>query len=260
MSHKCFVMQPFDKGKFDDRYNEIFKNAIKEAGFEPYRVDEDKSVTIPISDIEKNIRESVVCFAEITTDNPNVWYELGYAFACNKQVIMVCSDERKNEFPFDIRHRLVLTYKVGMPSGFKTLGRDITEKMLAIKKTAIEYPSPTKQKEETINLGNSTALNEYEVAIMFALSEHCFNKEDFLSVNYLKSTLEKEGFTPLATSLGIKKLSRNTLLNVRTEFDEYNNGESYSVCSLTEAGDEWIVENCDRAQLRILKSDNSLPF
>lgn len=49
----CFVIQPFDKDKFDKRYNDIFEPAINKAGYQSYRVDKDNSVTIPIEDIEK---------------------------------------------------------------------------------------------------------------------------------------------------------------------------------------------------------------
>ena len=44
----CFVMQPFDKGEFDKRYDDVFAPAVKNAGLEPYRVDRDLSVSIPI--------------------------------------------------------------------------------------------------------------------------------------------------------------------------------------------------------------------
>jgi hypothetical protein len=37
---KCFVIQPFDRDVFDSRYKDIFKSAIEEAGYVPYRVDE----------------------------------------------------------------------------------------------------------------------------------------------------------------------------------------------------------------------------
>jgi hypothetical protein len=32
----CFVIQPFDSGKFDKRFKETFAPAIVAAGFEPY--------------------------------------------------------------------------------------------------------------------------------------------------------------------------------------------------------------------------------
>ncbi len=38
----------------------------------------------------------------------NAMFELGYAIACQKEVILVCSDERKEEFPFDVRHRNII--------------------------------------------------------------------------------------------------------------------------------------------------------
>jgi len=77
-------MQPFDEAVFDKRYADVFEPAIQEAGLEPYRVDRDPGVSIPIQDIEDGIRTAELCFAEITTDNPNVWFELGYAIAVGK--------------------------------------------------------------------------------------------------------------------------------------------------------------------------------
>jgi hypothetical protein len=77
----CFVMQPFDGGMFDQRYSDDFEPAIRAAGLEPYRVDLDPTASMPIDQIESGIRRAAACFAEISTDNPNVWFELGYAIA-----------------------------------------------------------------------------------------------------------------------------------------------------------------------------------
>ena len=100
---RCFVIQPFDDGeRYDKRYKDVFAPAIKAAGLEPYRVDRDPSVSVPIDDIELGIENSEVCLAEISTDNPNVWYELGYAIASKREVFLLCSkNERKTHFPFD---------------------------------------------------------------------------------------------------------------------------------------------------------------
>lgn len=89
----CFVIQPFDSGKFDKRFHDIYKPAIEAAGLEAYRVDQDPGVQVPIDSIEKGIRQAAVCLADITADNPNVWYELGFAYAAGKPVVMVCSEE-----------------------------------------------------------------------------------------------------------------------------------------------------------------------
>jgi hypothetical protein len=76
MDETCFVLQPFDEGKYDELYRDTFAPAIKDAGFKPYRVDQDPSATVLIDKIHSEIRTATVCFAEITENNPNVWYEL----------------------------------------------------------------------------------------------------------------------------------------------------------------------------------------
>lgn len=119
MNGYCFVIQPFYNGKFDSRYRDIIKPAIESCGFSAYRVDEDYSVEIPISSIETKIKGASFVIAEITTDNPNVWFELGYSLAHSKLTIMLCSDERKSNFPFDIRHRNILTYRTESISDFE---------------------------------------------------------------------------------------------------------------------------------------------
>src|SRR5260221_9469441 len=85
-----------------------------------YRVDNDPSVTVLIDKIETEIRNAAVCFAGITQDNPNVWYELGFPISANKPVVMVCSEER-TKFPFDVSHRRIIRYSPRSPSQFQKL-------------------------------------------------------------------------------------------------------------------------------------------
>ena len=49
---RCFVIQPFDNGVFDRRFEDTFAPAIQAAGLEPYRVDRDPSAAVPIQNIE----------------------------------------------------------------------------------------------------------------------------------------------------------------------------------------------------------------
>lgn len=121
MDIECFVIQPYDKGKFDDRYQDVIKPAIQECGLFPYRVDEDYGADIPVEAIASGLQHSHIVIAEITTNNPNVWFELGFALALNKPVILLCSDERRGKTPFDVRHRSVLKYKTGSPSDYHEL-------------------------------------------------------------------------------------------------------------------------------------------
>lgn len=115
----CFVIQPFDSGRFDERFDDVYKPAIEAAGLAANRVDRDPKVDVPIDAIESGIRNSSICLADITADNPNVWYELGYAFASGISVVMICSSERPSgKFPFDIQHRTVIPYCTESPETF----------------------------------------------------------------------------------------------------------------------------------------------
>lgn len=125
----CFVIQPFDSGKFDKRFADIYKPAIEAAGLETYRVDKDPTVLIPIDAIEEGIRKASVYLADITADNPNVWYELGFAFASGRPVAMICSEERTGKkYPFDIQHRSIIPYLADAPSDFDKLRESLTER------------------------------------------------------------------------------------------------------------------------------------
>lgn len=258
---KCFVIQPFDNDKFDKRFEDIFKPAIEKSGYDAYRIDKDLSVRIPIDEIEKNIRESHICFAEITSDNPNVWYELGYAFACDKDVIMVCSDERTGKFPFDIQHRHVITYKTSSKSDFESLEDTITRKINAYK-----------SKSKTVKAINNTpiadreGLKSHEIAMLVLIMENQMTSEDFMSVYQLKNEMEKAGYTAIATSVGIRGLSKAGLIITYKESDDYNNNQEFLACRLTESGEGWILDNQDKLEFKIqqkqndTKAEDNLPF
>src|SRR6266516_2438183 len=66
----CFVIQPFDGSKYDKRFEDVYAPAISAAGLDPYRVDKDPGVDVPIDAIEEGIRVAAVCLADITTDIP----------------------------------------------------------------------------------------------------------------------------------------------------------------------------------------------
>lgn len=258
MNENCFVIQPFDKDKFDKRFTDIFEPAIKKAGLIPYRVDRDPSVRVPIEDIENKIQESKICFAEITTDNPNVWYELGYAFASRKDVIMVCSDERNGKFPFDIQHKQIITYKTTSKSDYENLESAITEKIIAFLKVS--------KTVKTLSLTPVTAregLESHEIALLILLMENNLSSEDSYSLYQLKQEMNKAGYTDIATSIAVRTLSAKKMIETLKEVDEYNNQEEYIASRLLPAGENWIMENQDKIEFRI-KEQNSieddLPF
>lgn len=256
---KCFIIQPFDKDKFDRRFEDVFKPAIIKADLEPYRIDQDLSVRIPIEDIEKGIKESAICFAEITTDNPNVWYELGFAFASEKDVVLVCSEERQGKFPFDIQHRQIIKYSTSSKSDFETLEDTITKKIFALRSTSKTVKTlvdtPVIEKE---------GLKSHEIAILILMMQNHFSNDDSYSISVLKNEMSRSGYTDIATSIGIRTLVQNGMIETFKKIDEQYN-DQYVACLITEKGISWIMSNQDQLQFRkgenerVLSTDD-LPF
>jgi len=255
----CFVMQPFDGGDFDHRYEDVFAPAIRAGGLEPYRVDQDPKVSIPIQDIEKGIRDARICLADISLDNPNVWFELGYAIASGKEVVLVCSEQRTTRFPFDVQHRTIIKYQTGAPRNFETLKQSITSKIQALiqKTEALETaaaPSMLKQIE---------GLDQNEIVALAAIGENIMAPSDNVSVYQLRRDMEKAGFTNLAASIALHTLTKRGLVTSEPCTDYQ--GDEYTGCSFTTAGWEWLLENKQLFELRKqpkppVNFDDNIPF
>ncbi len=103
---KAFVVM-----QFTEQFNELFESVIKPVceakGLEAIRGDDMYSNGLIIGDIIQSIYDSSVIISDITPDNPNVYYEVGYAHAANKAVILMC-DKSRERLPFDL-------------SGFRTI-------------------------------------------------------------------------------------------------------------------------------------------
>ena len=243
MDKTCFVIQPFHN-PFNKRYEDVFKNAIEKAELKPYRVDKDPAVSIPIKDIELGIKSAAICFADITTNNPNVWFELGYALAIGKDIYLVCSTERTEKYPFDIQHRSIIKYSVESPSDFEELSKRITEKLIALLKAEKSLFELT-----TLDTGMkiNNEIQPHEQAILISIMKD-FYDNDGKSGYLLKEDLAKAGSNELATSLAITSLLKKNMLTMTTEQDF--NGNEYRLYRLTEVGMNWINENQNRFELK----------
>ena len=252
----CFVIQPFDADKFDKRFKDVFSPAIIDAELEPYRVDQDPKVSIPIQDIEKGIRESRLCLADITIDNPNVWFELGYAIACGKEVVLVCSKERQSKFPFDIQHRTIIGYSTGSTSDFEKLKTDIIAKIKAFLQKAEKLTNIT----EVSKVAKFEGLDQHEVYALAAIAENLNHPDDNASTFQIKRDMEAGGFTKVAATIALKSLIQKGFLNCENYQDE--SSEYYMGYSFTEKGWSWTLSNKDKFVLQKTKPDNEIepPF
>jgi nucleoside 2-deoxyribosyltransferase len=238
----CFVIQPFDSGKFDKRYKETFAPAVKTAGFEPYRVDEDARAEVLITSIEDGIRSAAVCLADITTDNPNVWFELGFAFAANRPVVMVCSNERTGKYPFDIQHRAIIPYKTEAQSDFQNLSDAIIERL----KAAGERGQTLQQIAEAEPIAPVSGLSQIELSVLAVAAGAALPGAGF-SLWSLQNDAEKIGLSRIGISLALHRLMQKKFLEDAMVEDQ--NGEWKGV-AITSSGWDWIDANDGNFTLR----------
>ncbi|MDR5728447.1 MAG: hypothetical protein RB191_13550 [Terriglobia bacterium] len=234
----CFVIQPFDSGKFDKRFEQIYKPAILAAGLEPYRVDQDIHVDIPIESIEAGIRAASVCLADLTTDNPNVWYELGFSFAAGTPVAMVCSTEREGKkFPFDIQHRSVIRYSTDAPEDFDVLREKITARVKAL----LEKGATLQQLAEADQVAPVAGLSQPELTVLAVLAGSVGTPDGEATLFSVQQDSERASLTKLGFALGLRRLSFKNFVQTTEGRDDY--GNSFDVLKVTDAGWDWIEAN-----------------
>jgi hypothetical protein len=239
----CFVIQPFDKGKFDKRYDDVFKPAIEAAGLDPYRVDRDPAVSIPIDEIESGISSAAICLADITTDNPNVWFELGYAIAARKDVILVCSEERKTKFPFDVQHRTVTKYSTDSSSDFDKLRSTIESRI----KATLSRREKLGQVAEIQSTATVEGLDQHQIAVLVSVAEQVEDPDGGISAYVVRSSMESAGFTNIATTLGLKALLLKGMLSSFQDSDY--NGNEFTAYRVTDSGMQWLFDNKEKLTL-----------
>ncbi len=116
----CFVLMPFGKkpgadGRpidFDSVYDKIIAPAVREAGMEPLRADEEAAGGI----IHKPMFERLVlcdyAVADLTMANANVFYELGVRHAAKARTTVLLFAEGHGRLPFDVAQLRALPYAI----------------------------------------------------------------------------------------------------------------------------------------------------
>jgi Nucleoside 2-deoxyribosyltransferase. len=102
-----FVLMPFNED-FDDIYISGIKEAATEAGAYAERVDEQNYKEGILERIFNQINKADVIVADMTGRNPNVFYEVGYAHALGKVVLLLT--QKADDIPFDLKHRQHIVY------------------------------------------------------------------------------------------------------------------------------------------------------
>jgi nucleoside 2-deoxyribosyltransferase len=105
---KAFVVMQFTE-EYNELFNEVIKPVCEDFGLDCERADDYYTTNMIIEDIISSITSASVVIAEITPDNPNVFYEVGYSHAINKPTILLC-DKKRSKLPFDLSSFRTLFY------------------------------------------------------------------------------------------------------------------------------------------------------
>lgn len=109
--HQALVLMPFKK-EFDEVYRVAVKEPLTELGYRCERIDELPFVGDVVQKLYDKLEHAGLIIADMTGQNPNVFYELGYADALRKTVILLA--RAAADVPFDVRSRRFITYEDGM--------------------------------------------------------------------------------------------------------------------------------------------------
>lgn len=125
----CFVLMPFGDDMLQQVYEIHVKPTVERVGLQCKRVDDMLGPAAIMEDIWKGINSARVVLAELTGQNPNVFYELGLCHAIGKDAILLAQDIKW--VPFDVRHRRTIIY-TPTPRGCKQLEEVLGETLEAI--------------------------------------------------------------------------------------------------------------------------------
>ena len=147
----CFVIMPFTK-EFDDVYASIKTNVetvISSRGGKCFRLDEARPAG-PITDrLLREIQAAAFCVADVTGNIPNVMWEVGYAMALGKPIILIT--QKISELPFDIKDLQSLEYDRTQVS--RTLAEPLRKMVLDTVQTfdtGKSVADPLKERDELV--------------------------------------------------------------------------------------------------------------
>src|SRR5215467_8199433 len=134
----AFVAMPFgskpgpDGGQIDFNrvYHEYIRPALELAGLEPFRADEEIRAGDIIADMFQELLVADLVVADLTIDNPNVWYELGVRHALRARgMILICGGRIPAAFDLYTQRKLRYSIADGAvdPATLESDRRHLTE-------------------------------------------------------------------------------------------------------------------------------------
>jgi hypothetical protein len=103
----CFIAMPFTD-ELQPIFEDIVKPTVEENNLKCIRADDFFHPKPIMDDIWQSIERSRFILADLTSKNPNVFYEVGIAHALGKEVVLI--SQSLEDVPFDLRHIRCIIY------------------------------------------------------------------------------------------------------------------------------------------------------
>jgi len=120
--NRCFILMPFES-KLDFIYGHI-KLALNDNGYVCNRADEILGSKPIMNKILNEILRAQYIIADLTSSNPNVFYELGIAHTFKDAQNIILLKQKGEKIPFDITHLNHIVYE---PNNIKYLTSNIIQ-------------------------------------------------------------------------------------------------------------------------------------
>lgn len=108
-SRNAFVAMWFDES-LDSIYSEAIEPAIRDAGYEPIRIDKTEHVNRIDDEIISQLRQSRFLVADFTGQRPGVYYEAGYMHGLGRKVFWMVRKPQLHDVHFDVRQYNFIDY------------------------------------------------------------------------------------------------------------------------------------------------------
>jgi hypothetical protein len=143
---KVFVIMPFAP-IFDDVWKGGIERSCNAEDFGCLRVDKISLSSWITEDIVNYLKMADFVISDITGNNPNVMFELGWALALEKKPIVIRQRDDPNTIPFDVKDIRYIPYENSW-SGIEKLFTEICKFLKSTAETSNEKPTQKKTRKK----------------------------------------------------------------------------------------------------------------
>ena len=127
-NRRFFTIMPFTP-ELDDLYHLGIREVIAKIGGACERADEIQDVGGIVEKIYELIQDADVIIAEVTEPNPNVYYEVGYAHALGKPVVLLTRNIQNSPFDLRMYHHVIYSSIMDLRQRLLSILEQITKSL-----------------------------------------------------------------------------------------------------------------------------------